>query len=452
MPGRKPGVTKAIPETSIPLDPGAIRRIIEKQEFDFRTASIREMNKLVNCIEAELGIRFLRMEFGIPGLPAPPIAIEAEVEALRRGEVAHVYSPFEGIPELKEEASRFVHLFLDLDVPPACCVPTVGAMQGCFASLAVASRRHPDRKTVLFLEPGFPVNKLQTRLLGLKTAQIDFYDHRAEKLIQAVETRAKKGDLCAVIWSSPNNPSWIVLKETELEGLGAICDRFDLLAIEDLAYFGMDTRQDYSIPGRPPFQPTVLRYTRRGICIISSSKIFSYAGQRIALSILSPGLLENDNHNLVERFGTSNTLHAFVHGVLYPNTACVPETPQYGLLALLKAANRGDRSLFRAGKEYARRAAIMKKLFLGNGFHLVYDNDLGEPLADGFYFTIAYPGFDLGVDLQLRLLHYGISAITLETAGSCRKEGLRACVSLVSDDQFPILEQRLQQFRQDHPR
>ena len=93
----------------------------------------------------------------------------------------------------------------------------------------------------------------------------------------------------------------------------------------------------------------------------------------------------------------------------------------------------------------------MKRLFLQNGFRLVYDNDMGEPLADGFYFTIAYPGYDRGADLLQELLHYGISAITLESAGSCRPEGLRACVSMTGDDQFPILEQRLARFREDHP-
>jgi aspartate/methionine/tyrosine aminotransferase len=409
------------------------------------------MNKLVNAIEQDLGIRFIRMEFGIPGLPAVPLAVEAEIEALRGGAVAHVYSPFEGLPALKEEASRFVKLYLDLDVPPVCCIPTVGAMQGCFASLAVAGRRHPDRRTVLFLEPGFPVNKLQTRFLGLDNAQIDFFDHRGDDLVRAVEERVSRGDVCAMIWSSPNNPTWIVLKEQELRGLGRICEEHDILAIEDLAYFGMDNRQDYFTPGEPPFQPTVMRYTQRAITILSSSKIFNYAGQRIALAVISPGLLDRRNPHLEAAFGTADTVHAFVHGVLYPITACVPETPQYGLLALLRAANRGDRDLFGSAAEYSRRARIMKKLFLENGFRLVYDNDLGEPLADGFYFTISYPGFDDGVELLKEMLHYGISAITLETAGSCRREGLRACVSLVKDDQFPVLEQRLRRFRDDHP-
>jgi aspartate/methionine/tyrosine aminotransferase len=436
---------------NVPLEREAVRKIVERQGIDIRRASIREMNQLVNAIEDQLGTSFIRMEFGIPGLPTSPVALEGERKALCERGVGHVYAPFEGVPELKAEAARFVRLYLGLDIPAESCVPTVGAMEGCFATLALATRRHRDRRTVLFLEPGFPVNKLQARFLGAPTAHIDFYDHRGDKLIEAVEQRAARGDLCAILWSSPNNPSWIILQESELRGLAEICDRHDLIAIEDLAYFGMDVRQDYFNPGQPPYQPTVLRYTDRAVCIISSSKIFSYAGQRIALAILPPGLMNMESPDLVEHLGSSNVGHAFRHGVLYPLTASVPQSPQYGLLALLEAVNDGDRSLFAPAAEYARRAGIMKQLFLDAGFHLVYDHDLGEPLADGFYFTIAHPDFNDGGDLLYELLHYGISAITLETAGSQRIEGLRACVSLVGDEQFELLAGRLRKFSEDRP-
>ena len=126
--------------------------------------------------------------------------------------------------------------------------------------------------------------------------------------------------------------------------------------------------------------------------------------------------------------------------------ASVPEGPQYGLYALLQAANSGDRSLFTAAREYARRARATKEIFLRHGFRLVYDNDLGEPLADGFYYTISHPRFDHGADLAVELLHYGVSAITLESTGSCRKEGLRACVSLIGEDQYAVLDDRLREF------
>jgi len=444
------GYVQDMSSPAVPLDRAVVGEILAGQKFDVRTASIREMNAVVNAIEARMGIKFIRMEFGVPGLPTSPIAIAAEVEALRDKHVGHVYAPFVGIPELKEEGARFLKLFADIDVPPECCVPTVGAMQGCFAAIAVASRLRGREGKVLCLDPGFPVNKLQMRFLGVDWESIDLYDHRGDELVAAVEERARKGDIAALLWSSPNNPTWVVLKESELEGIGRVCDEYGLIAIEDLAYFGMDTRQDYYTPGRPPYQPTVMRYTDRAVSIVSSSKMFSYAGQRIALTFVSPKLMEAREPALEESLGTANVGHAFVHGVLYPNTACVPESPQYGLLALLRAANSGDESLFKAARVYSARARVMKQMFLDAGFKLVYDNDLGEPLADGFYFTISYPGFDHGADLLFELLHYGISAITLETTGSIRTEGLRACVSMTGEDQFETLGKRLARFSQDH--
>jgi aspartate/methionine/tyrosine aminotransferase len=435
----------------VPFDRATTARTLSSQKFDIRTASIREMNNVVNSIEHDLGVRFIRMEFGVPGLPVNPIAIEAETKALRDRQVGHIYAPFEGVPALKEEGARFWKLFTDIDIPPSCVVPTVGAMQGCFASIALARHIKGPTGKILCLDPGFPVNRLQMRLLGVPEASIDFYDHRGDALIEAVEERVSRGDIGAMLWSSPNNPSWIVLQEAELAGLGRICDKYNVLAIEDLAYFGMDTRQHYYVPGEPPYQPTVMRYTNRAITVVSSSKMFSYAGQRIALTFVSPGLMEADVPVLADRLGSSNVGHALLHGILYPNTACAAESPQYGLLALLQAANAGDQSLFEPARVYADRAWVMKRLFLENGFRLVYDNDLGEPLADGFYFTIAYPGFDEGADLLFELLHYGISAITLTTTGSCRHEGLRACTSMTGTDQFGALSERLRRFHEDHP-
>ena len=92
----------------------------------------------------------------------------------------------------------------------------------------------------------------------------------------------------------------------------------------------------------------------------------------------------------------------------------------------------------------------MKRMFLENNFKIVYDRDLDEPLADGFYFTISYPGMS-GIELLEELLCYGISSISLDISGSDRHEGLRACVSMVPREQFPELGIRLKKFSVDHP-
>ena len=65
---------------------------------------------------------------------------------------------------------------------------------------------------------------------------------------------------------------------------------------------------------------------------------------------------------------------------------------QYALAAMLEAANEGVFNFIESVREYGKRASVMKKLFTENGFSIVYDKDMDEPIADGFYFTISYPG------------------------------------------------------------
>ena len=122
---------------------------------------------------------------------------------------------------------------------------------------------------------------------------------------------------------------------------------------------------------------------------------------------------------------------------------------QYALAAMLKAANEDKYNFLDEVKVYGERARRLKEIFLRHGFHLVYDNDLGEPVADGFYFTIGYPGMSSG-ELAKELMYYGVSAISLVTTGS-HQEGLRACTSFIQDHQYAQLDERMAVFAENHP-
>jgi aspartate/methionine/tyrosine aminotransferase len=411
-------------------------------------ASIREIVKLINQIEAESGIKYIRMEMGAPGLPASAIATEAEIEALNRG-VASVYPNIEGIRPLKEETSRFIKLFLDLEIDPQGCIPTVGSMMGSMVSFLVANRNDKTKEGTLFLDPGFPVQKTQVKMLGHDYHSFDISDYRGEKLKNKLESYLKSRKISSILYSNPNNPTWMCLNEEELAIIGELSRKYDVIVIEDLAYFGMDFRKDYSIPGFPPFQPTIGRYAEDYIILISSSKIFSYAGQRIGMLAISDHLYDRKYPDLLRYYSTDKFGHSMVFGALYGLSAGVAHSVQYGLTALLKAVNEGKYRFIDDVSEYGEKAAIMKSLFINNGFKIAYDKDLDEPLADGFYFTIAYPGLTSS-ELLEELLFYGISAISLDITGSKRNDCLRACVSHVSRDQFADLELRLAGFRRDH--
>ncbi len=431
-----------------PIDYNLVRQKIKESNLkNVGKASIREILALINNIEKESTEKFIRMEMGIPGLPASDIGIKAEIEALKSG-IANKYPNIEGIPELKNEISRFVKLFLDLDIPPRWCIPCTGSTNGSFISFLAASRLYKDKSTTLFLDPGFPVHKQQIQVLGLKQKSLDVYEYRGEKLKAKLEEILKEGGISTILYSNPNNPTWICFTEKELKIIGELSMKYNVIVLEDLAYFNMDFRKEYSSPGKPPYQPTVANFTDKYILLISSSKIFSYAGQRIGAIAMSEKLAQTNSPDLLRYFTSENFGHSFIYGAAYAISAGVTHSTQFALASLLKAVNNGEHRFLEHVKVYGKRAKIMKKMFLANGFKIVYDQDDGEPIADGFYFTVAYPGFT-GEELVEELIYYGISAISLSNTGSLRKEGIRACVSLVADSQLPELEKRLMLFHQN---
>lgn len=432
-----------------PINYDVVKQKIEELNLpDLGSATIREIVKIVNNIQETTGDKYIRMEMGVPGLKPSDIGTEAEIAALRRG-VAADYPMLDGIKELKYETSRFIKNFMNIDINPEGCVPTVGSMQGGYATFMVAGKCWKEKDTALFIDPGFPVQKQQFQILDYKYESFDVYNYRGEKLREKLESYLSKGNINSIIYSNPNNPTWVCLTDEELKIIGELANKYDVIIVEDLAYFAMDFRTELGNPGEAPFQPTVANYTDNWVMMISSSKVFSYAGQRLGMLAISDKLYNRSFPELAERFDTDKFGYTIVMRALYSLSSGASHTAQYALAAMFKAANDGVFNFLEDVKEYGQRAKIMKKMFIDNGFEIVYDSDGEQPIADGFYFTVSYPGMTGGQLLE-KLLYYGISAISLSTAGS-EKEGLRACVSQIHRSQFNDLEYRLKRFHEDFP-
>lgn len=410
---------------------------------DITGLSIREVGKLVREIEFESGEEFIHMEMGVPGLPACSIGVKAEKEALDLG-LANSYPNIEGIDSAKNEIARFAKLFMNLDLSPLNCIPTVGGMQGSFAALLAAARADAQKPYTLFIDPGFPVNKSQLQLLGLPYKSFDILNFRGERLREKLESYLVEGNIGCITYSSPNNPTWISLNEEELQFIGELANKYDVIVVEDLAYFGMDFRKEYGQPGVPPYQPTVANYTDNYILLLSASKIFSYAGQRIGMMITSEKLRTRTYPNLKNYFTSDMLGHFIPYGILYATTAGPSHSSQYALASMLKAANDAKFSFTESLHFYGEKAKKMKAIFKKNGFYTVYTDEENE-LADGFYFTVAYPDMT-SAELMKAFLYVGISAISLSITGSENPNGLRACVSFVRMNQMETLEERLKEF------
>lgn len=435
--------------TPTPIEKHLIDNAI--QDFgiqDFAKATIREVKSIAAYAEKESGVEFIKMEMGIPGLPASQIGVDAQIKALKDG-IAHSYPDIQGQPLLKDAASQFVKAFIGIDIKAEGCIPVCGSMQGTFASFLTCSQANKEKDTILFIDPGFPVQKMQLQVLGVKYETFDVYSYRGNKLRAKLESYLSTGKICAIVYSNPNNPSWICLNDDELHTIGMLATQYDVIVMEDLAYFAMDFRKNLSVPYQAPYQASVANYTDNYILLISGSKAFSYAGERIGVTCISDALFHRHYPDLTSRYEGLSFGQVFSTRMLYALSSGTSHSAQFAMAAMLEAATKGTYDFRKDIAIYGERAHKMKEIFCRHQFVIVYDKDLDEPIADGFYFTIGYPGMTSGV-LAHELMYYGVSAICLVTTGS-QQEGLRVCTSFIRDDQFDLLDKRMALFAENHP-
>lgn len=420
----------------------------EMHVADVEHATIGEVLLVAQYLEQKTGIPFIRMDQGSPGLPVNKYGVEAEKRALDRG-VGSQYPAAAGITELKNAASEFVKAFINIDISARACIPTTGSVAASFAAFIACTQRIPGKDKVLFIDPGFPIQKSQLRVLGIEWKEFDVYSYRGEAIRGKLEEEMADGTVAAIVYSNPNNPAWTCLEEDELRIIGELATKYDAVVCEDLAYFCMDYRRDLSHPYEPPYVPTVARYTDNYILMLSSSKIFSYAGQRAALACISDVLFDRHYPALAARYHDAGVFGpTFTASILYMITSGCTASTQYGYAEMLRLSCEGKINFVEDTREYERRANRMKKIFTDNGFHIVYDHDVTQAVGDGFFFTVGY-GNMTGGKLLKELLSYGVSSINLSTTGSMR-DGVRACVSRMRDELYPVMQERMKAFNEDH--
>ena len=381
-----------------------------RNAHELGNASIRQLVGVVKDIEKATGREFVHMELGEPGLPAEMIGIEAEHKALLEGKGAK-YPVITGIPEVKHWGSEFVKAFVGLDIPEDCIVPTVGSMQAAFALNMTMNQLSKEKDTVLFIDPCFPVQKQQCKVIGVRVDAFDVADFRGDKLEAELERHFRTGRIAAMLFSNPNNPSWMCLTEQELEIIGRLATKYDVLVIEDLAYLNMDFRDHVAM------EPEL------------AHKCFPALAARY----------DNDGQ----------FLRNFVYIILYSLSSGVAHSVQYAMAAMFEAACKGQIHFVENTREYARRAECIKEIMTRNGFHIVYDKDAdGRPVGNGFFFTFGYKNWT-GEQLLNKLVYYGVSAISLRPTGA-QREGMRGCASAIREDQYEALDERLRKFNEDY--
>ena len=167
-----------------PLNYEIVTEAIEQMGLgDFSEATIRDIQSLSRILEEKTGETVIHLEMGVPGLKPSDIAMKAEQEALANG-CATIYPPNGGIPRIKKAASEFVKAFIGVDIDPLCCIPTTGSMQGTFAAFTIwhhaFTANEKGEPTVLFINPGFPVQTTQCEVIGIRHIGLDVHSYRGD--------------------------------------------------------------------------------------------------------------------------------------------------------------------------------------------------------------------------------------------------------------------------------
>jgi aspartate/methionine/tyrosine aminotransferase len=305
-----------------------------------------------------------------------------------------------------------------------------------------------DKKkdTILYIDPGFPVQKTQADVLGIRREAFDVYNYRAEKLAPKLEEYLSTGRIAAILYSNPNNPSWMCLTDSELKTIGELATKYDTIVIEDLAYVTMDFRKGNDPATGLPTQVSVTKYTDNYILLLSGSKIFSYAGERIAVTCISDKVFGLKSDDLKAKYGMPSFGNVFVHKLIYTLSSGVSHSAQMALAAMMDQAAEGIYNYRDEVREYAIRTERIREILTRHGFHLVYDKDVDEPVGSGFFFTIGYKDMK-GGELLGKLLQCGVSGIVLTSTGS-DYEGIRACSSAIKPHHYDLLDERLGMFEE----
>ena len=172
------------------------------------------------------------LSIGDPDINAPTAVIERAVERLRSGDTH--YTPARGRVALREAIAKAHTERTGQPVQSNNVLCLSGTQNALFvASLCLAG---PGDEAITF-DPLYPtytatIEVSGARLIRAPTGPGLRPDLRALESLVTPRTRA-------IFWATPNNPSGVILSETELAAIGGIARRHDLWLVSDEVYAGL---------------------------------------------------------------------------------------------------------------------------------------------------------------------------------------------------------------------
>lgn len=221
---------------------------------------------------------------GNPDKPTPAHIVKAMQQAIANPEM-HKYSPFRGLPELKQAVATFYKREYNVDINPDTEVAILFGTKAGLVELPMAILNPGD--TMLLPDPGYPdylsgVTLADVQLETMPLLENNNFLPDYKKLSEDVKKRAK-----LMYLNYPNNPTGAIATKEFYEETIKLAKENQITVLQDFAYgaIGFD--------GKKPISFLQVEGAKEvGIEVYTLSKTYNMAGWRVGFAVGNAEIVE----------------------------------------------------------------------------------------------------------------------------------------------------------------
>lgn len=218
---------------------------------------------------------FLNLGQGIPGHIPPEDALNSLKERISHP-TTHVYTPDEGLLELREEIALYLRQKFDIDANPQDEIVITAGANNAFAGTILAFIE--PNQNVIMPSPYYFNSVMAVNLASAEIKEVPV-DSNFQPQVEDIETAIDEKTR-AIFLISPNNPTGAVYDREKINAIIDLCLQHDLLLISDETYSSM------VFEGAEHYSPRARQEAEHNVVTIGSfSKDFGMSGWRVGYVI-----------------------------------------------------------------------------------------------------------------------------------------------------------------------
>jgi len=233
-----------------------------------------QMLSRANELERQ-GRSIIHLEIGEPDFDTPEPVVSAGIEWLKKG--ATHYAAVAGVPELRQAVARHLSQQHSVSIDWKNVLVTPGAKMMIFA--IIHSIVDPGDE-VIFAAPAYPAYEAAIRMAGATPVPIKLEESKQFRFSLDELARNITAHTKMIIVNSPQNPTGGVLELEDLQRLGDLARKHDLLVLSDEIY------SEISYGERPASMLDVPKIVDRLLLVNGFSKTFAMTGWRLGYGIV----------------------------------------------------------------------------------------------------------------------------------------------------------------------